>query len=451
MGSRIGKALMLPPKLLIVKCLGRRCLGRRTALYAKAEQLEPMSGTKPLHLPGNVSACDQLRSLFSIVGAKAGLLSRKRMANLMAMPEYLAPGVYLEEVGFGSSPIEGVSTSTTGFLAVSGRGPLLGPLTSFGDLERLTSRNLGVNVPLAVRGFFENGGQRCFIAQIDKTDPIESGLEAFDNQQLSIICCPDIEIARNAAAGMVAYCERRKDRMCILQSTLPVVPVAAHQVPVHSSYVAYYHPWITVTSASGPSAVTIPACGHVAGVYGRTDTTRGVWVAPANVPLLGVTGLSQQFTDQESDQLNCRGIDLIRTFPIQGITVWGARTTSEDDSDYKYVAVRRYMIFLEHSIQQGLEWAVFEPNGPALWLVVRSCIEDFLAKSWKHGALQGSTAQEAFFVRCDSTTMTQNDLDNGRLVCIVGIAPTRPAEFIILQIGICTQYSSRRAGDCVVR
>jgi Bacteriophage tail sheath protein len=362
------------------------------------------------------------------------------------MPEYLAPGVYIEEVAFRSSAIEGASTSTTGFVAVTGRGPLLGPLASFTDFERVATPNLGVNLPLAVRGFFENGGQFCFISQVGATDPIESALAAFDNQQLSIICCPDAAIVQNASSDMAAYCEKRKDCFCILDSILPVVPVATHQPPVRSSYAAYYHPWITVPSASGSATTTIPACGHVAGVYAQTDTNRGVWVAPANVPVIGVTALSQQFTAAESDQLNSRGIDLIRNLPTHGITVWGARTTSDDDSDWEYVAVRRYLIFLEQSIEQGVQWAVVEPNGPALWVVVRSSIEDFLATSWKQGALQGSTAQEAFFVRCDATTMTQGDLDNGRLVCIVGVAPVRPAEFVIIQIAIWTHRPLQQVG-----
>src|SRR5271165_5492338 len=355
------------------------------------------------------------------------------------MNERRAPGVYVEEVEFASSPIQGVSTSTAGFVAVTGRGPLLGPLTSFFDFERVATANLGVNLPLAVRGFFENGGQRCFISQIAAADPLESGLAALDAQAISIVCCPDDATIQNSAAVMAAHCEQRKDRICILQSPQPIVPVATHQPPVHSSYAAYYYPWITVPSLDGSSTLMIPPAGFVAGIYAQTDTTRGVWVAPANVPLVGVTALSQDLTAAESDTLNSRGVDVIRSFPTQGIRVWGARTTTKQDSDYKYVPVRRLMIFLEQSIAEGLQWAVFEPNGPALWAAVRSSIEKFLSGIWKQGALQGSTRQEAFFVRCDLTTMTENDLDNGRLVCLVGVAPVTPAEFVIIQIGIWTQ------------
>jgi len=355
------------------------------------------------------------------------------------MAEHLAPGVYVEEVQFASSPILGVSTSTAGFVAVTGRGPLLGPLTSFADFERVATPNLGVNLPLAVRGFFENGGQRCFISQIAPADPLESGLAALDAQAVSVVCCPDDATIPNSASVMAAHCERRKDRICILQSPQPIVPLATHQPPAHSSYAAYYYPWIAVPSLDGSSTVMMPPAGHVAGIYAQTDTARGVWAAPANVPLAGVTALSQDLTAADSDTLNSRGVDVIRSFPTQGIRVWGARTTTNQDSDYKYVPVRRLMIFLEQSVAEGLQWAVFEPNGPALWAAVRSSIENFLSGIWRQGALQGSTRQDAFFIRCDLTTMTQNDLDNGRLVCLVGVAPVTPAEFVILQIGIWTQ------------
>ena len=355
------------------------------------------------------------------------------------MPKRLPPGVYIEELPFASHSIQGMSTSTAGFVAVTGRGPLLGPLTSFVDFERVATANLGVNLPLAVRGFFENGGQRCFISQIAAADPLESSLAALDKEATSLVCCPDDSTIQNSAAAMAAHCEKRKDRVCILQSAQPIVPVATHQPPVHSSYAAYYYPWVTVASLDGTSRVTIPPCGHIAGIYAQTDATRGVWIAPI-APLAGVTALSQDLTAAESDQLNSRGIDVLRSFPGQGIKVWGARTTTDQDSEYKYVSVRRFMTYLEHSIDQGAQWAVFEPNGPALWAVVRSSIENFLGSVWKQGALQGSTEQQAFFVRCDSTTMTQNDIDNGRLVCLVGVAPVRPAEFVILQIVIWTQY-----------
>jgi len=355
----------------------------------------------------------------------------------MAPP--LAPGVSIEEFHFPSAPILSLPTSETGFVAIAGRGAVLGPLASFLDFERAAIPNPGINLPIAVRGFFENGGQTLYISRIAASDPLESGLSALDALPVSILCCPDEAAISNAATIMAAHCALRKDRMCLLQSAQPVIPVATHQPPVNSTYAAYYHPWLTVSSLDGSSTVSVPPAGHVAGIYAQTDTARGVWAAPANVALVGVTALSQNVSDLESDQLNARGVDLIRSLPTQGIRVWGARTTSTENTDWRYVPVRRLLIFIEQSISKGIQWAVFEPNGPALWASVVSTIQNFLLTLWKAGAFQGTTQQEAFFVRCDITTMTQNDINNGRLVCHVGIAPLKPAEFVIFQISLPTQ------------
>ena len=353
------------------------------------------------------------------------------------MPNPLVPGVYIEEVPFASHLIEGVPTSITGFVAVTGRGPLLGPLSSFTDFRSVAPPNLGVNLPLAVGGFFENGGRQCFISQIADTDSLESGLAALDQQPVSIVCCPDDPAIPNAAAIMATHCEKRKDRVCILQSSQAVVPVAALQPPVHSSYAVFYHPWITVLSVDRTSSVTIPPCGHLAGVYAQIDSARGVWNTPTNVFLSGVTALSQNLTPAEANALNSLGIDVIQSIPARGIRVTGDRTTSQD-SIYQFTAVRRLMIFLEQSISRGAQWAVFEANSPALWVAVSSSIQNFLTGVWKMGGLKGTTQQEAFFVRCDLTTMTQNDIHNGRLLLVVGIAPVQPAEFIFLKITIQT-------------
>jgi uncharacterized protein len=361
------------------------------------------------------------------------------------MPEYLYPGVYVEEVSFRAKSIEGVSTSTTGFVSVSSRGPLLGPLSSFADFEHAAPPNASANLSLAVRGYFDNGGQRCFISHIAPSDPLESGLSALDAHPISIVCCPDDPTIPNAPVALTAHCEKRKDRVCILQSSQPVIPSANHQPPVHSSYAAYYYPWLTVPDLHGTSTVSIPPCGHVAGIYAQTDTNRGVWKAPDNVQIVGVQSLSAAVDTAESDILHSRGINSIRSFPAQGIRVWSAVTTSPDP-EWKYVNIRRYLLFLEHSIDQGTQWAVFEPNSPALWAAVCARIQSFLFNQWKSGALQGQTAQEAYFVRCGRDTMTQSDIDNGRLVILVGIAPLQPAEFVIIQITILTSSGSHPPG-----
>src|SRR5260370_24108838 len=281
------------------------------------------------------------------------------------MVDYRDPGVYVEEVSFGSHTIEGVSTSTAGFVGVTGRGPLLGPLVSFMEFEQAGMSNAGVKLTLAVRGFFESGGRGCFVSQIAPGDPLESGLGAFDGHDVCVVCCPDDATIANAAV-MAQYCEARKDRVCILQAAQAVVPVATHRPPVQSSYAAYYQPWLEVPSLDRTSKLMVPPCGHIAGVYAKTDTERGVGKAPANEVLVGVTGLSQELNEADSETLNASGIDVIRKFAGQGIRVWGARTTSPD-SEWKYVNVRRLLYFLRQCSSRGRSWGVFYLELAGLW------------------------------------------------------------------------------------
>jgi phage tail sheath protein FI len=170
----------------------------------------------------------------------------------------------------------------------------------------------------------------------------------------------------------------------------------------------------------------------VLGVYARVDAERGVFRAPANATVAGVVDLKSAVTDAEQDVLNPRGVNVIRRFPGRGILVWGARTLSSN-ALWKYVSVRRLLIFIERSIYEGTQWVIFEPNDEPVWARVRSTIRLFLRAQWRQGALLGATEDEAFFVRCDRTTMSQVDIDDGRLVCEIGIAPVRPAEFVIFR------------------
>ena len=294
--------------------------------------------------------------------------------------------MYVEEVSFRAKSIEGVSTSTAGFVSVSARGPLLGPFTSFADFEHAPPLNASRSLALAVRGFFDNGGQRCFVSQVAPGDPLESGLTALDAHPVSIVCCPDDPAIPNAPLALVAHCEKRKDRICILQSPQPGIPSANHQPTVHSSYAAYYYPWLSVPDLHGTSTANTPPCGHIAGIFARVDTNRGVWRAPANEQIVGVQSLSSAINNTESDLLHSRGINSIRSFPSQGIRLWSAVTTSQDP-EWKYVNVRRYFLFLERSIDQGIQWAVFEPNCPSLWAEFSARIEFFLHNQWKAGAL----------------------------------------------------------------
>jgi phage tail sheath protein FI len=198
---------------------------------------------------------------------------------------------------------------------------------------------------------------------------------------------------------------------------------------------AVYWPWIQPRHSSDNTMITIPPVGHVAGIFAQTNTTRGVHIAPANVVVQGAFDLEFSVTAEDHDLLNPRGVNVIRDFRCsnRGIRLWGARTMSSDP-EWKYVSVRRLAIYLRESIDKGTRWAVFEPNAPALWDSIGKSIENFLQSVWRDGALQGAKPEQAFFVRCDRTTMTQNDIDSGRLICEVGIAPVKPAEFVLLRI-----------------
>lgn len=208
-----------------------------------------------------------------------------------------------------------------------------------------------------------------------------------------------------------------------------------------SKYAALYHPWVeildpTQRAAQGapPQRLLLPPSGFVTGIYARSDIQRGVHKAPANEVVMGLTKFELNINKARQDVLNPEGINALRFFEGRGNRVWGARTLSSDP-EWKYVNVRRLFIFMEHSIDKSTQWAVFEPNNDRLWRNIRQTIEDFLLNLWSDGALIGEKPEKAYFVHCDRTTMTQNDLDNGRLICLIGVSPTKPAEFVIFRIG----------------
>ena len=178
----------------------------------------------------------------------------------------------------------------------------------------------------------------------------------------------------------------------------------------------------------------MPPSGFVTGIYARNDINRAVYKAPANEVVNLALGFEMLLSKAQQEVLNPEGINCFRFFEGRGMLLWGARTKSSDP-EWKYVNIRRYFAYLEHSIDRGTQWAVFEPNGERLWANVRRTVEDFLLNEWQMGALLGDKPEKAYFVRCDRTTMTQNDLDNGRLVCLVGVAAIKPAEFVIFRIG----------------
>jgi phage tail sheath protein FI len=246
----------------------------------------------------------------------------------------------------------------------------------------------------------------------------------------------DVELVQ---LDMIAHCEKLKDRFAVLDSIKGqrVQDVHAWRLDnLDSKYAALYYPWIKVSDpikAENGNTRFIPPSGHLVGIYARSDTERGVHKAPANEIIRGVIELDRNITSGEQEILNPDGINCIRAFPGRGIRVWGARTISSD-ALWKYVNVRRLFLFLEESIDEGTQWVVFEPNDEKLWARVRQTIIQFLTRVWKDGALMGTTPEEAFFVTCDRTTMTQDDIDNGRLIVLIGVAPVKPAEFVIFRI-----------------
>jgi uncharacterized protein len=259
-----------------------------------------------------------------------------------------------------------------------------------------------------------------------------------DLDEISIIAAPGIADP-NVHGALIEQCERLKYRFAVLDaprgSTIP--QVEAYRNQFDTRYAAIYYPWITIHDPLTGRARTAPPSGHVIGVYARVDNSRGVHKAPANEVLGGITGLELTLTKGEQGVLNePRNINVIRDFRLsqRGIRVWGARCITSD-TDWKYVNVRRLFIYLEHSLDRGTQWVVFEPNDEPLWARARQAVSTFLTRVWHDGALQGATAAEAFFVRCDRTTMTQDDIDNGRLIMLIGVAPVKPAEFVIIRIG----------------
>lgn len=263
-----------------------------------------------------------------------------------------------------------------------------------------------------------------------------TGIQAFvDNDQVSIMSIPGVTDP-NVQLSLVAHCENLGSRFAILdipREKTKVSDVLTHRDIFDSSYAAMYNPWLQVFDPLEKRNIFVPPSGTVAGVYARSDNTRGVEKAPANEVVRGVTGLDVQYNKGEQDILNPKGVNLIRSFSGQGIRIWGARTTSSN-ALWKYINIRRLFIFVEESIKSGTNWVVFEPNDERLWARVQRTIDAFLTRVWRGGALVGSSPSEAFFIDISANTMTQDDIDNGRLICVIGIAPVKPAEFVIFRI-----------------
>lgn len=380
------------------------------------------------------------------------------------MPEQLPPGIYIEEAAAPSQHIEGVPTATAGMVGVTKRGPkspaLISSFTQFvsefgGGLSEpraglrdkwaLDQHDGGQwwQFHLAVKGFFDNGGQRLFVKRVHRDDP--SALSSGDFVQgiqtlkevgeVSVCLAPGMWSARIHDA-LIKFCDSDRDCFAVLDppNGFDIPGIRSFRKRFNTAFAALYYPWLEVTDPNDGRHVQLAPSGHMAGIYARVDQARGVHKAPANETMLGITKLALDITSADQAVLNREGINALRFFPRRGNLVWGGRTLSSD-SDWKYVNIRRLFIFLEQSIDKGTQWAVFEPNLEPLWARVRQTVSNFLSTIWRQGVFLGNKAEQAFFVKCDRTTMTQEDLDQGRLICLIGVAPVKPAEFVIFRIG----------------
>ena len=381
------------------------------------------------------------------------------------MPEYLTPGVYIEEVSTGARPIQEVGTTTAAFLGLA-PDPAAKPgeahaVTSWRDFTRIFGGQAGVSTPLshALAGFFLNGGQRAWVVNTGPGGGFEEGLHALSAvDEISMIAAPG---QTDAAVHdlLLTHCEQLGTRFAILDG-----PAEAHNLSLlirvaslsagdrdegegdgsggmrsresERGYGGLYFPHLVVRDPfDSTKLVTVPPSGHVAGMFALSDMRRGVFKAPANMVVRGALGLSQRLTDAEQGVLNPAGVNAFRMFTGRGIVLWGARTLAPATSEWRYVPVRRLFIMVEESIRRGTQWVVFEPNDERLWKSIRRDVGAFLMLLWRDGALQGATPEQAFFVKCDAETNTPDEIAAGRVVIEVGLAPVRPAEFVIFRIG----------------
>ncbi len=401
---------------------------------------------------------------------------------------YLTPGIYVEEVPSGPRPIEAVGTSTVGFVGIAPDANAhvneAVAVTSWIQFAKVFASGKTESTALAqaVAGFFQNGNGLCYVVNIGKNGSLSGGggpgreglrvLETID--EVAIVAAPGYTDAASYEA-LLSHCESMKDRFAILDApktvdaldSLTRVATASataksaaaetaegEDPPVEpksrekdrdrgfrarksdAGFGAYYFPWITIQDPLNPKIlVSAPPSGHIAGVYARVDAARGVHKAPANETLNGALDLEYRVTREEQGNLNINGVNCIRFFPAQGIRIWGARTLADSGSEWRYINVRRLFNMIEESIARSTLWVVFEPNDATLWNSIRRDVTAFLTLLWRQGALKGATAAEAFFVKCDAETNPPEVVDAGMVVTVIGVAPVKPAEFVIFRIG----------------
>ena len=407
------------------------------------------------------------------------------------MPNYLAPGIYVEEVAGGARPIEAVGTSTAGFVGVA-PDPQAHlneyiAITNWSKFLREFVSEGAESTPLshAVYGFFENGGSLCYVVNVGENGSIagggreRSGLQLLEEvDDVAIVAAPGFTDAASYDA-LLGHCENLKDRVAVADAPceVPDINLLTQVATVSAAssrrsaaetaegeeasegasggssrstglrarasdkgYGALYFPCITVRDPLAPNdedgrphLVNVAPSGHIAGLWARNDATRGVHKAPANETLRGALDVAYRLTRAEQGELNRAGVNCIRLFAREGIRVWGARTLSSDP-EWRYVSVRRLFNMVEESIAESTRWIVFEPNDYTLWKSIRRDVSAFLTRLWRDGALMGRSPEEAFFVKCDEETNPPDVIDAGMVVILIGIAPVKPAEFIVFRI-----------------
>jgi hypothetical protein len=399
----------------------------------------------------------------------------------MPLTALKTPGVYVQEIPAGPRPIQAVGTSTAVFI---GDAPLanamVGQARAVNNWSEFVARFMppqnrkSTVLSNAVYGFFENGGSRCFIVNTGKGGDVDDALAAAAvEDEIAIVAAPGHTDPASHAA-IQSHCERLEDRVGILDTpeevddielltqvetaeagggggggtaspsargrrgsrTKDEGPKKGGMLPAQSlrGFTSVYFPWLTVMDPIEDTLVNVPPSGHMAGIWARTDANRGVHKAPANEIVNGALNLSYRLGREEQGVLNDVGVNCIRLFAHAGICVWGARTRADPASEWRYLNVRRLFNMIEESIVEGTSWIVFEPNDRTLWKSIRRDIGAFLTRVWRDGALFGATPDEAFFVKCDEETNPPEVIDAGQVVAVVGIAPVKPAEFVVFQV-----------------
>lgn len=394
---------------------------------------------------------------------------------------YLAPGVYVEEMPSESHVISGVGTSTA---AVIGNAPLIDarvneavPVDNWSQFLKYYYKDGNTSTPLshAVFGYFQNGGQRCYVVNLGGAQSLtgsgktRAGLDLLETvEEVKVVAAPGFTGAVHFDA-LLTHCEKMRNRVAILdppevvdnidaltrvatataKPTKPEKPDKPSTTDTASTppdaspglkprlspggYGAFYYPWITVRDPLGDGElVNVPPSGHIAGIYARSDTERGVHKAPANEIVRNALNVKQPLSRADQEVLNPNGVNCI-VLDRAGVSCWGARTVGSPD--WIYLNVRRLFNMIEESISLGTRWMVFEPNDPMLWQRMKRDVRQFLTVLWREGALMGKTPQEAFFIQCDDETNPPEVIERGMVVMKIGIAPVKPAEFVVFRIG----------------